>query len=616
MVCARRFREGKFDADEDLGNRSVREVGISSFDITREPHSAYNASGSPFGENKCIQQTPLLGGMIVKPEHRGYEGQIYLPYLLEVMLLHPGRQAVTCLTSGRRLTYNELDRVSNQFEHRLRQENIGKSDVVMACLLNTWQFPVAMVAAWKTPAIFSPINFRLAPGDIARHIDDSEPRVLIWDSAVDAVMAKALELARHRPEVLLVTDTSKVAAAQALESYLRGAPDQDHEIEERLYSMLDPFEDEILRHYTSGTTGLPKGTIETSATLMQMDWSVISTDGLTWKDRMMNVTPWFHQGGIIGPTAILALGAEIFGFPLGNFNAGAALDLIVQYGLTTVWGAPMNFDAIATVQKEHPRDLRTLRTLHTMGSPFSREQYEHWSEAFQVTIINTYGTTETRMDLNLLSSVDSMADKAGSAGLPAPFERVRLIAIRPDGKRVEPNEMVPQDGVTEGQLVVQSSHQFLGYFNRPELNRDRLYKGWFYSGDVGTWDSDGYVTIKGRTDDMIQSGAEKVYPVPVEQALLRHPKVADCMVIGIPNTKWGQAVAAYVVPEEGSTVTIEELDDFCRADVYLADYTRPRYYRITDERLPYTATGKKMHYTLRKRAEEGIDQFEPIPSER
>ena len=116
---------------------------------------------------------------------------------------------------------------------------------------------------------------------------------------------------------------------------------------------------------------------------------------------------------------------------------------------------------------------------------------------------------------------------------------------------------------------------------------------------------------------MILSGAEKVYPVPVEESIMRHPKVKDVFVIGIPHKKWGQAVAAYVVPKEGEVLTVDELDKHCREDPYLASYTRPRYYRIVDGPLPYTATGKKMHYVLAKRAKEKseLDKFVPIPSE-
>ena len=485
----------------------------------------------------------------------------------------------------------------------------------MACLFNTWHFPATMVAAWKTPSIFSPINFRLAPGEVALHIDDSKPAVLIWDSAIDATLAKALEMARHRPQVLLATGESQVAGAQALESYIQGSPEHDDQIEARLTATLDPFDDEILRHYTSGTTGQPKGTIETSAVLLQMDWSVIASDNLTARDRMTNVTPWFHQGGIVGPTTMLALGGEVYGLPLGGIDAHHVLDLIAEHHLTSVWGAPVIFDAMAAAQRERPRDVVSMRMLHTMGSPFSRAQFEHWSTVFPTTTIkSTYGTTETRGDIHLSSDADPMEQKAGSAGLPGAFCRVRLVAIRP-GEQVEPDELVPQDGASEGQVISKSPYQFLGYFGREELNAERIYKGWFYSGDIGTWDSGNYITIMGRTDDMIQSGAEKVYPVPVEEALLRNPKVADCVVVGLPHPKWGQAVASYIVPKDGEELSVEELDTFCRQDPYLADYTRPRYYCIRREALPYTATGKKVHYRLQQRAEQGLDHFEPIPSE-
>lgn len=548
-------------------------------------------------------------------EHKGYEGNIYVDYYTAIMREFPDREAVTCVTSSRTLTYGEIDRITNQLNHKFRADGLQKNDVVMACLLNTWQFPVSMIASWKTPCIFSPINFRLAPGEVAIHIEDSKPKVFIWDPVLDDTVKKALELSKHQPQVLLSVGQSSVEGAVMFEDYYKDSPQEDPDIEDRVMEVLDPFNDEILRHYTSGTTGHPKGVVETSLSLMQMDLSIIATDNITLNDKATNVTPWFHQGGTLLCTTVLLSGGHLFGLPLTSFNPGKTLDLVEKYKLTLIWGAPVTFNALTAEQQARPRDISSVRLLHTMGSPFSKEEFFQWSEVLCKNIFNAYGTTETRQDLVLRSDIHDMAEKAGSAGRPVPFCQVRVIKIRP-GERVEPNEMIAKDGKEEGQIIVKSAKQFLGYYNLAKLNAEKIYKGWFYIGDAGTWDKDGFITIKGRTDDMIQSGAEKVYPVPVEECLLRHPKVQDVFVVAMPHAKWGQAVAAYVLPKAGEEITIDELDKHCMEDPYLANYTRPRYYQVVREPLPYTATGKKLHYVMADRAKQEVERFVPIPSER
>lgn len=548
-------------------------------------------------------------------EHKGYEGNIYVDYFEETIMEFPEKNAITCVTNNRTFTYGEMGKITNKLDHKFRQAGLKKNDVVMVCLLNTWQLPMMMIASWKTPCIFSPINFRLAAGEIAVHIDDSKPTVFLWDSSLDVTIKKALELAAYKPNVLLCTAQSEVKGAMSFEDYYKDAPVEDPDMEERVMEILDPMQDEILRHYTSGTTGAPKGTVETSLALMHMDWSVIATDHINWCDVATNITPWFHQGGLLLCTTVLVSGGHLIGLSLTKATGDSTLDLVEKYKITLIWGAPVTFDGVAAAQRAKKRDISSLRLIHTMGSPFSRKQFKEWQEVITPNIANTYGTTETRQDLVLHSNIHSMAEKAGSAGRRAPLCRVRVVQIRP-GEKVEPREMVPKDGQTEGQVISKSPHQYLGYYKRPNDDAKRNYKGWVYTGDVATWDEDGFVTIRGRTDDMITSGAEKVYPVPVEECIMRNSKVADVSVIGIPHEKWGQAVSAYVVPKEGVQLTVAELDEHCRKDPYLANYTRPRYYQIVDGPLPYTATGKKIHYALVKKAKDELDKFVPIPSEK
>ena len=150
---------------------------------------------------------------------------------------------------------------------------------------------------------------------------------------------------------------------------------------------------------------------------------------------------------------------------------------------------------------------------------------------------------------------------------------------------------MPRDGTTEGEVIIRSLKGPFAYHNRPDETRRHYYRGWYYTKDVGTWDEEGYVTVLGRKDHMVIIGGENVHPVDVESVINQHPKVADCLVVGVPDAVKGSVLAAYVVPADGS-LTVDELRGYVRDR--LAEFKRPRFYRFVDQ-LPVTATGKKQH---------------------
>ena len=163
------------------------------------------------------------------------------------------------------------------------------------------------------------------------------------------------------------------------------------------------------------------------------------------------------------------------------------------------------------------------------------------------------------------------------------------------------DETVPRDSETPGEIIISSpAKSAFCYFNNEEMTEKKFYKGWLYTGDVGTWDENEFVTVSGRRDDMIVSAGENIYPAQIEAVLNEHPKVAESAVIGIPDKLRGEVVAAYVVAKEPS-LTVEELKDYCTHSPMLSSYKWPRAYHIVDE-LPHTATGKLMHYKLRSSA--------------
>jgi len=537
---------------------------------------------------------------------------MYLEQYLGTFENFAEKKALTCLATGKTFTYGELDRVTNQLSHQFRRDGFKKGDVVMVCLYNTFYLPVAMLGAWKNLQIFSPINFRLSPGEIKVHLEDSEPKVFIYDSDLDETIEKALQLSTYKPEIILSTQKSSIKSAIAFDDYIEKASGDDPDVMNRIKE-IDFLHDEIERLYTSGTTGLPKGVKFSSHSLLNIAIKTAYNNNYTSKDRLMNLTPWFHQGGLC--TAVqpgFLVGGHVFG--LKKFDPDEALDYVERHRITFLAGAPATFNAMAVAQKKRKRDLSSLRLIHSMGSPASSREFLLWQDIFTKHVVNSYGTTETASTLCLRSDIHPIEEKAGSAGRPFIFVQVRVIKLDEENRKAEPTELVEKNGREIGQIITKTPGMFFGYHKRPEEEEKKLYKGWFYTGDTANWDEDGFITVQGRTDDMFVSGGENIFPQPIEEVLERHPKVKESLVIGMIDEKWGRVTAAYIVPNH-SLPTTEELDQHCLEAPDLANYKRPRYYQFVDE-LPYTPTGKKLRYKMREQADRERERFIPISSER
>ena len=167
--------------------------------------------------------------------------------------------------------------------------------------------------------------------------------------------------------------------------------------------------------------------------------------------------------------------------------------------------------------------------------------------------------------------------------------------------------MVAHDGEETGEVIIFCPEKTTySYFENPEEQAKKFYKGWMYTGDLGTWNEDWFVTICGRKDDMIICSGENIYPTQIEEVLNQHPGVSDSLVTAVPDQVRGQVVVAYVVPHD-QDLTIRSLVDYCNETPMLSAYKRPRYYRLVDQ-LPHTATGKKLHYVMKQQALEDLEQ--------
>jgi acyl-CoA synthetase (AMP-forming)/AMP-acid ligase II len=496
------------------------------------------------------------------------------------------RLALAEAEGERTWTYAELWRDVERLAGELGARGVRPGETVVFQLFNGPEFALCWLAAMRLGAIPTPINFRLSAGETAHVIDDSRPAAFVFDAELGAGAREALGLASHGPgwtavvgedfDALLDTD----AAPPPL-------PDRD------IYA-------ETTRLYTSGTTGLPKGVSLNDAVEVMSAHDVIMHFPLAPDDRTLNMTPWFHRGGLYsgGPNPVFYVGAATIS--LRAFDPAAVLDLVAARGLTFLVGAPTNLAMLAEEQRRAPRDLATLRGIVTMGAPLEREACLLYQEVLTPRIFNGYGTTESFWN-TFLRPADLPAH-AGSAGRACTDDDV--VVARPgqeEGDGADPADPVARDGEEVGEVVVRTPKAGYAYVNQPEETAARFRDGWFHTGDLATWDAEGFVTIVGRGDDMLISGGENVHPVQVEEILNEHAGVTDSCVVGLPDERWGELIVAYVVPAPDAELTVAVLDAHCREHPMLADYKRPRAYRLVDS-LPMTATGKKMHFRVRESA--------------
>ena len=321
---------------------------------------------------------------------------------------------------------------------------------------------------------------------------------------------------------------------------------------------------------------------------------------LTPEDRTMNMTPWFHRGGIHsgGLTPTLYVGGEVI--ILREFNPARCLELTEREKVTFLIGVPSIIALLARAQERTPADLSSLKGIITMGSPFEKSACEHYLNLFTKNIFNGYGTTETFW--NTFLRPWSLPEMAGSAGQACTDDDVRVVRIDENGVSGNPEAMAPMDNETIGEIIISAPAKSSGcYYNNPEMTARKFRNGFHYTGDLGVWNENGFVTVVSRKDDMIISAGENIYPAQIEAIINEHPKVAECAVVGKKDRLHQEVVAAYIVPVDDS-LTVAEIRKWCNEHPNLPAFKRPRFYTIVDE-LPHTATGKLMHYKIREMAE-------------
>ena len=506
------------------------------------------------------------------------------------------RIAIESPADGLSWTYAELGDRVDRLATGLARAGVGINDVVAYQLFNGPEFAQLYLATQAAGAVGSPVNFRFAAGETSFVLEANRPKVFVYDTELTPMVRDALDRSAHKPPVIVAVgagDPITLAGSETIR------------FEDLVADEAAPPDvartvwDETTRLYTSGTTGMPKGVPLNSMAEIFSAHDVIMHFPMTVTDKALNMTPWFHRGGLYcaGPNPTFYLGSSLV--PMRTFDPEATLDLVESQGLTFLIGAPTNLAMLARAQEAKARDLSSLRGIVTMGAPLEREAALHYQRVLNPRVFNGYGSTEGFWNTFLRPA--DLPEMAGTAGRACIDDDVAVVKVFGD-RLADPHETVAKDGTEVGEVIVRSPKGALAYFDSPEQEKAKFHNGWLHIGDLATWDEREFVTIVGRKDDMLISGGENVHPVQIEEALNEHPGVVDSLVVGVPDEKWGKLVVAFIVPDQNRP-TVDELDEFCRNHPMLSNFKRPRAYRFSDA-LPVSATGKKLHYKATDHAAE------------
>lgn len=501
------------------------------------------------------------------------------------------RPAILSPSRGIELSYAELNAVVNQFANALQEKGLRKGDTVMYMLHNSIEFVLCYLAPQKIGVVNCPVNYYLSAGELALNIEDSCPKVFVYESTFSETVETALKLSSFHPDMVLSVGGGAPDGHTDFNEFINEGCESEPEPAERL-----SIYDESTRLYTSGTTSRPKGVPLYSINEVLSAHDVIMHFPLSNNDRTMNMTPWFHRGGLHsgGPCPTLYAGGEVV--VMREFNAGLTLQYTQEYKINFLIGVPAVLSLLCRVQQQNGADLGSLKGIVTMGAPLDRESCIRFMEVLTPRIFNGYGTTETFW--NTFLRPDDLPEHAGSCGRACTDDDVRVVKAYPD-RYAEPDELVAKDGVETGEIIIASpSKSGMYYKGNDSLTDKRFRKGFFYTGDLATWDRDSYITLVARKDDMIVSAGENIYPAQVESVLMEYPDVAEACVVGLHDKLREQVTVAYVVPKD-SNFSLKGLIHFVNNHHMLAAYKRPKYYRICDQ-LPHTATGKLQRALVRE----------------
>ena len=475
------------------------------------------------------------------------------------------------LFEGDETTYADLALRTDRLAGALAGTGVAPGDRVALLLPNIPAFAAAYLAVEKLGAIAVSINPTLTA---------TEADYILRDSDCIAVFTT-------EPWAGIVSSLGGIGSARII--VCEGRTDRHPHFDELVDEARPAYgsrrdmrwDDPAAIIYTSGTTGKQKGATLSHGNIVSNIRTTVQVLGVAPGDRLLLFVPLYHCYGqnFIMNACFEAAATVCLQRTFDPVGIAAAIE---QDGVTMFFGVPSVYIALLAQEVDATR-LRSVRYYFSAAAPLPADAARRWRESYGRVINEGYGLTETSP---LASYNHETSYRPGSVGTPV--ANVDMKVVRSDGIDARPGE--------RGELAIRGPNVMLGYWNRPTATAEVIRGGWFYTGDIGYVDADGYFYVVDRVKDMINAGGEKVWPREVEEVLYQHPAIRECAVVGVPVESGVERVAAAVVLDEEADVSSDELRRFCRQR--LAAYAVPTQIEFCDA-LPKTATGKVLRRPLR-----------------
>lgn len=482
---------------------------------------------------------------------------------------------------SRTLTNRDLHARASALAAGLRQLGIGRGDIVAILMYNHPEFLETIFAVNRIGAVFLPLNYRLASAEWEYILGHSEAAAVVTEvefSECVEEIATRLPTLRHR----VVIGAERAGSWIGYENLVRHNAGATTPV-------VSVTADGLQRlMYTSGTTSRPKGVCITHGNFLWKNFGHILEFGLTSEDVTLVCGPLYHVGGLDLPgLGTLHVGGSLV--IMCKFDPSETLRLIERERATGVWLAPAMMNAILQLPDLPAYDKSSLRFIIGGGEKMPEPLVSRIVTAFPGTwFSDAYGLTET-VSGDTFNDAEHVLSKVGSVGRPVAHLEVRIVDDQ--GTDVSVGAV--------GEVTLRGPKVFCGYWRDEAATAAALRDGWFYTGDVGRVDTDGYLYVEDRKKDMIVSGGENIATPEVERVLYEHPEVVEAAVVGIPHPRWGEVPKAFVVLRRGADLDAVALREFCLAR--LAKFKTPSEFEFVDS-LPRTPSGKVLKRELRRGA--------------
>lgn len=453
-----------------------------------------------------------------------------------------------------------------------------EGDRVAIVMSNRAEYLEAKYSAWHAGLVVVPVNARLHKDEIAYIVEHSGAKVAVTDDDHLADVTSLLGCVPNLQHVVHATgaDWASLASGRAL-------------------TLVDRrTDDPAWLFYTSGTTGRPKGATLSNQNLLSMTDSYFADiDEISSEDSILHLAPLSHGSGLYGLPHIARGAVSVFP-ESGGLDAAEVVELLGRWRGASFFGAPTMVKRLASDPIVASADLSNLKTIIYGGAPMYTADLEAALEVFGPRLSQIYGQGETPMTITGLSKTQH-----ANRNHPRWRDHMASVGVQRTGIEVRVVDEFDAPVATGkiGEVVVRGDVVMRGYWNQPEASAETLRGGWLHTGDLGSFDEEGFLTLRDRSKDLIISGGMNIYPREVEEVLLRHPAVRAVAVVGRPDAEWGESVVAFVVASnESSLPRVDELDQICLDSI--ARYKRPKEYRFV-ESLPTNNYGKVVKRELR-----------------